>query len=200
MSGYYIMKALEDAGRTAYQSTGRHGSTVFVKMIIARGHLSVLEHISVSACIVCDRGVSHEFVRHRIASYTQESTRFCNYTGERFGKQITVIMPHFLGGLKGHPKYRAWCEAMRVAEQQYFELIELGCSPQDARSVLPNSLRTEIVATLNLRAWLHFFALRRSKAAHPDMQVIANLLWKSFTVQLPVIFNDGKEETNEDTS
>lgn len=152
--GAEILKRIEPAGRICYKSEDRitdESAENFVRMLIERGHESVLEHESITVRFVCDRGVSHEIVRHRIASFSQESTRYCNYSGNRFGNQITFIKPCFLD--EGTGGYKLWKQAMFVAEKEYFELLNWGCTPQEARSVLPNSTKTEIVMTANLREW-----------------------------------------------
>ena len=148
----------------------------------------MLEHEKITVSIICDRGVTHELVRHRIASYSQESTRYCNYTNEKFGSELTFIKPCFWA--EGDPNYRIWEEQMRQAEQAYNALIAAGASPQEARSVLPNSLKTEIVVTMNLREWRHFFRLRTAPAAHPQMREMAELLLEAFRNGVPVIFDD----------
>lgn len=189
----YILSQIEKAGRTAYKSEDKitdTSSKAFIMMIISRGHLSVLEHQSVTVRIICDRGISHEIVRHRIAAYTQESTRYCNYTKGKFGNEITVIKPCTL--LEETESYKAWEEAMQNAEEAYNKMIALGNSPQIARSVLPNSLKTEIVVTMNLREWRHFFTLRTSIAAHPQMREIAVPLLQEFQNMIPVVFDDFK--------
>lgn len=187
----YIMKQIELAGRTAYKSEDKitpDSAKDFIKMISGRGHLSVIEHQSVTVRIICDRGVSHEIVRHRLASYTQESTRYCNYTKGKFGSEITVIEPCFWS--QEEEKYQVWKQTLEQIEAGYNKLIELGATPQEARSVLPNSLKTEIVVTMNLREWRHFFTLRTSPAAHPQMREVAIPLLKEFQKLIPVIFND----------
>lgn len=191
VNGDYILKQIELAGRTAYKSEDKitHDSANdFVKMIIKRGHLSVLEHQFVTVRIRCDRGVSHEIVRHRLASYTQESTRYCNYTKGKFGSEITVIEPCFWS--QDDEKYRVWKQIIEQIESSYNKLIELGSTPQEARSVLPNSLKTEIVVTMNLREWRHFFTLRTSPAAHPQMREVAIPLLKEFKKLIPMVFDD----------
>jgi len=191
IDGQEILKQIELAGRTAYKSEDRitnNSAEKFVKMIIDRGHLSVIEHYSVTVRIICDRGVSHEIVRHRLASYTQESTRYCNYTKGKFGNEITVIKPCFWDD--NDEKYLVWKQAIEQAEKSYNKLIELGAKPQEARSILPNSLKTEIVMTMNLREWHHFFILRTSKAAHPQMREIAIQLLKEFRKKIPVVFDE----------
>lgn len=191
VDGDYILKQIELAGRTAYKSEDKitpDSAKDFVKMISGRGHLSVIEHQSVTVRIICDRGVSHEIVRHRLASYTQESTRYCNYTKGKFGSEITVIEPCFWAPNDG--KYQVWKQTIEQIEASYNKLIELGATPQEARSVLPNSLKTEIVVTMNLREWRHFFTLRTSQAAHPQMREIAIPLLKEFQKLIPVVFDD----------
>ena len=155
----------------------------------------MIEHEAVTVRMVCDRGVTHEIVRHRIASYSQESTRYCNYAGDKFGSQITVIDP--AGGFtydpdneKDRARYAVWKEAMENAEKSYFRMIELGATPQEARAVLPNSLKTEIVITMNLRSWRNFFRLRCDDHAHPQMREVAGIALKVFQEKLPIFFSD----------
>lgn len=195
INGEEILKKIEKAGRTCYKSEERitaDSAKEFIKKILASGHESVIEHEKVTVRIICDRGVSHEIVRHRIASYSQESTRYCNYSKNKFGKEITVIDPCFWksGGETDHKKYKIWKEAMGASEKAYLELMELRASPQEARDVLPNSLKTEIVITMNLREWRHFFKLRTSNAAHSQMREITRPLLDEFKKQIPVVFDD----------
>jgi thymidylate synthase (FAD) len=189
-----MLRRIENAGRTAYKSEGcisEDSAVKFVKMLVARKHLSVLEHVSVSARVICDRGASHEMVRHRIASFTQESTRYCNYSQNRFGGEVMFVLPSFLHDKPDdHPLFQKWEGAMRDAERTYLEMIELGAKPEEARSVLPNSLKTEIVMTMNLRGWRHFFALRTAPAAHPDIRMVANMLLADFRRHVPVVFDE----------
>lgn len=187
----YILKQLELAGRTAYKSENqitKNSASDFIKMIINKGHLSVIEHQFITVRIICDRGISHEIVRHRLASYTQESTRYCNYSKGKFGNEITLIKPCFWD--INNEKYLIWKKTMKVIENAYNKLIELGATPQEARSILPNSLKTEIVVTMNLREWLHFFQLRTSSHAHPQMRQITLPLLKEFQKILPIVFNN----------
>ena len=190
INGNEILKHLEKAGRTSYKSEDKitdDSSSKFVEMIMNRGHLSVIEHAFVTVRVICDRGVSHEIVRHRLASYTQESTRYCNYAEGKFGSEITVIKPCFWS--EDDIKYKVWKQTIELIEIAYNELVELGASPQEARSILPNSLKTEIVMTMNLREWHHFFTLRTSPAAHPQMREIAIPLLKEFQKKVPVILD-----------
>lgn len=193
--GENILKKIEKAGRTAYKSEDKiteDSSKNFLQMLIKRGHHSVIEHHSITVKVICDRGVSHEIVRHRIASYTQESTRYCNYTKGKFGGEISVIKPCFWDESKkpDSKMYQIWQNTVEQIEKAYISLIDAGASPQEARSILPNSLKTEIVITMNLREWRHFFTLRTSKMAHPQMREIAIPLLKEFQKRIPVIFDD----------
>ena len=191
----YILKQIEKAGRTAYKTEDKittGSAKKFVKKILDMGHESVIEHYNITVRIICDRGVTHEIVRHRMASYTQESTRYCNYSAGKFGGEITIIKPCFWNSDNeaDKKKYEIWEKAMKEAEKAYLELINLGASPQEARSVLPNSLKTEILITMNLREWRHFLKLRTSNTSHPQMREIARPLLDEFKKQVPVIFDD----------
>ena len=189
--GHEMLKKIERAGRICYKSEDKisDGSAEkFVGNIIKNGHESVLEHEKISVKVICDRGVSHEIVRHRIASYSQESTRYCNYNKNQFGNEITVIKPLYWE--KDSREYLVWKESMEMSEKAYMDLIELGASPQEARSVLPNSLKTEIVITMNLREWRHFFALRTSERAHPQMREIAYMMLNEFKRRVPIVFDN----------
>ena len=191
IDGQAILKKLERIGRTCYKSEGNiteDSAEKFVKNIMNRNHMSVIEHESISVRIICDRGVTHEIVRHRIASYSQESTRYCNYSNDKFGNELTFIKPCFFD--EGSEGYEIWEKSMQNIENEYMELIEVGAKPQEARSILPNSIKTEIVMTMNLREWRHFFKLRCDKAAHPQMREIANMILKEFKEKIPVIFDD----------
>jgi len=194
-SGLTVMKRIEEAGRVCYKSEGRiteDSYDKFIRGIVKRGHESVLEHCSVTVKFICDRGVSHEIVRHRLASYSQESTRYCNYSGDQFGNEITVIKPCFWDD--DSMNYFYWTGACEDAESDYFKLLDNGASPQEARSVLPNSLKTEVVMTANIREWRHFFRLRCSKAAHPQMQEVAKMALEEFYRYMPALFEDVYKE------
>ena len=190
-NGRAIMANIAAAGRVCYQSEPKTDDVTFVRNLIARGHESVLEHEKISVRIICDRGVSHELVRHRIASYSQESTRYCNYSKDKFGNELTFIRPPWVDLGAHYPSASsAWLYMMLEIESQYMNLMERGWTPEQARTVLPNSLKTEIVMTMNLRKWRHFFRLRCAPAAHPQMRQIANMLLESFRECVPVIFDD----------
>ena len=184
-----IMEKIERAARTCYKSEGKieEGSAEkLIRSCIKRGHESVIEHASVTLRFVCDRGVSHEIVRHRIASYSQESTRYVNYKDG-----IEFIRPCFW---ENDPeKARIWKTHMEFSEVCYGNLIKFGATPQEARSVLPNSTKTELVVTMNLREWRHFLKLRCSTAAHPQMRQVACMARDILKAELPVIFEDIEE-------
>ena len=191
IDGGEILKKIERIGRVCYKSEDRisdSSAETFVRNIVKSGHESVLEHVSITVKVICDRGVSHEIVRHRIASYTQESTRYCNYRNGKFKGEITVIEPCFWE--EGTYQYNSWKTAAEMAEKAYMSMIENGATPQEARSVLPNSLKTELVMTMNLREWRYFLKLRTEKNAHPQMREIASMILKEFKGKIPVIFED----------
>jgi len=178
---------IERAGRTCYKSEDKitpGSSEKFIRMIVARGHFSVLEHATATLRFVCDRGVTHEMVRHRTAAYSQESTRYCNYAKDKFGNEISVIEPPFANDALRDE----WRKAMEAAEASYLRLLEAGAPPELARGVLPNSLATEIVMTSNFRNWLHFFEQRCSKAAHPQIREVANLALTILQKEAPAVF------------
>ena len=186
-----ILKHIELCGRTCYKSEKKitdESCRTFVQSIIKRGHEAVLEHFNITVMFICDRGVSHEIVRHRLASYCQESTRYCNYSKDDFSGEITVVEPFYLQ--PDTLAYNAWKEACEAAEAAYFSLLDWGCTPQEARAVLPNSLKTEVVMTANLREWRHFFKLRCATAAHPQMREVATPLLAVMQKKLPIVFDD----------
>ena len=191
IDGMAMLKKIEAAARTCYKSEQKITDDSALKMVsnlISRGHESALEHEKISVRIICDRGVSHEIVRHRIASYSQESTRFCNYNDGRFGGELTFIRPCFWP--KDSKFYKAWELTMSGLEDVYLGMIKEGATPQEARAVLPNSLKTEIVVTMNLREWRHFFFLRTARDAHPQMREIACPMVQKFMELVPVVFDD----------
>lgn len=190
VDGTALLQKIELAGRVCYKSEAKitpDSAAGFVRRILENGHESVLEHEKLTARIVCDRGVSHEIVRHRIASYSQESTRYCNYAQEKFGRELTFIRPCFWQ--EEPEKYQIWQETMAEIERNYFRLLDLGAAPQEARSILPNSLKTELAVTMNLREWRHFFRLRTDSASHPQMRETACALLEDFRARVPILFD-----------
>ena len=191
LDGAGILKKIEKIARVCYKSEDKitEGSAEkMVKALITRGHEAMLEHFSFSVKFIVDRGVSHEIVRHRLASFAQESTRYCNY-----GKSdsITVIRPCYFK--EDTPDMDNWAESCMRAESTYLNLLKDGVTPEKARAVLPNSLKTEIVVTMNLRNWRHFFKLRAvgiTGAPHPQMLEVTVPLLKELTTVIPVVFDD----------
>lgn len=191
--GMEILRRIELSGRTCYKSSGfcedvwdKDRTLKFIQHLIERGHESVLEHEKITVRFVVDRGVSHELVRHRIASFSQESTRYCNYSKEKFGNEITVIEPPDLTA----EARKFWAWGVEGAEKAYLSMINEGCSAQIARSVLPTCLKTEIVVTANVREWRHIFKLRTAEAAHPQMREVMIPLMKDLRDMIPVVFHD----------
>ena len=185
----YLEQIIERAGRVCYKSEDRitdDSAIAFIARLAESKHESVLEHGAITVLFVCDRGVSHELVRHRIASFSQESTRYCNYSKDKFGQEITVIRPCFWE--ERTSGWNIWSHACRTAENDYFALLANGASPQEARSVLPNSLKTEIVVTANPREWRHILKLRTAPSAHPQMREIMDTVAAQFAERWPSLF------------
>lgn len=199
------LKHIEKIGRVCYKSEEKitedgESAKKFVKMLIDRDHQAMIEHSSLTVKFMVDRGVSHELVRHRIASFAQESTRYVNYSLDKFGNEINVI--DIRSGIKLDNKIKnmdaetieliisEWLLAMEDAEKHYMKMVELGVTPQIARSVLPNSTKTEITITANYREWRNFFKLRVPSTAHPQMREVTIPLLKELKTMLPVIFDD----------
>lgn len=186
-----VLKKIERYARICYKSEDKLGDQVnenFLAGIIKHGHESVIEHEKITLMFITDRGITHEIVRHRLGSYSQESTRYCNYANDKFGNEITVIEPFYY---RDRPEeYEIWKKACEEAQKNYFALLQAGSRPQEARSVLPNSLKTEIAVTYNLREWRHFLKLRCGKGAHPQIKEIAIPLLLFFKEILPTIFAD----------
>ena len=194
-----ILNLLEKAARTCYKSEDQisQGSAEqLLKRLMKTGHESVIEHISITVRLICDRGVTHEIVRHRLCSFSQESTRYANYSKDKFGSEITVIRPFFFKtGSKG---YKLWEASMQASEAAYLSLLENGAKAQEARSVLPSSLKADIVITANIREWRHIFKLRCSKASHPQMRQSMLPLLDRFYKEMPVLFDSIYDKFAED--
>jgi len=188
---------VERAGRICYKSeTGITPTSAepFVCMLRDRGHTAMFDHVSASVRITCDRGISHEIVRHRIAAYAQESTRFCNYSKGKFDGELTFIIPNYLSDcgtdeLLKKQRY-IWHLAMQDAEDSYMSMLKAGAPPEHARSVLPNSLKTEIIVTMDFTSWRHFFKLRAANVAHPQMRDLTRNMLATFVAMWPDFFDD----------
>lgn len=186
---------IESAGRVCYKSEDRitEGSADrFIRRLIESHHESVLEHGSVSVRFIVDRGVSHELVRHRLASFSQESTRYVNYSKEKYGGELTVIEPCFLEPLSAD--WWEWWGACYDGEIRYLRMIARGRTPQEARCVLPTSTKTELVMSANVREWRHVFGMRCAPAAHPQMREVMIPLREEFAQRWPAVFGDLVEE------
>lgn len=190
IDGDRILKNIERYTRVCYKSEGKTTDTSapdFVRRIYnTRKHKGIIEHEFVTVRFICDRGVSHEIVRHRMASYLQESTRYVNYDN----RGMEFIRPPWVELDDPSALDSAWISAMNHAEMYYNTLIRMGWKPEQARSVLPNSLKTEVVCTMNLGSWHHFFELRTAAGAHPQMRQLARPLLDEFKQKIPVIFED----------
>lgn len=181
-------KAIEIAARTCYKSvnTGEPSGDWIKRTLIKPGHHAMLEHACASLRFITDRGVTHEYVRHRLSAYAQESTRYCNYSKEKFGREITVIEPPGLDDVG----YRHWRMSCEMSEASYFSMLDAGCPPQIARSVLPTCLKAEIVGTCNLREWRHIFIMRTSKKAQPQIREVMRMAFDILYRECPSIFED----------
>jgi thymidylate synthase (FAD) len=194
INGQEILKKIETVGRTCYKSEDKikdDSAEKFVAGLIKRGHEAILEHASITIKFVVDRGISHELVRHRLASFAQESTRYCNYAKDDFGNEITFIIPEYLD--YNSPQWNIWKNTMKECEKAYFKLLDVGLKPEEARAVLPNSLKTEVVMTANLREWRHFFKLRAANTtgkAHPQMLEVTIPLLEELKQLIPIVFDD----------
>lgn len=199
INGNEVLKTIEKIARVCYKSEDKVAPVSYMKMIkglILSGHEAMLEHYSFSVKFVIDRGISHEIVRHRMASFAQESTRYCNYSKDRFDNQITFIEPC---GMSEEQRIE-WLCACKQAEAAYFTLLDMGATPQEARAVLPNSLKTEIVMTANLREWRHFFKLRAAGTTgkpHPQMLEVTVPLLEELKRLIPIVFDDIEVLNNE---
>lgn len=197
LDGAAILKKIERVARVCYKSEEKAGEGTAEKLVsslIRSKHDAMLEHYSFSVLFTVDRGVSHELVRHRVASFAQESTRYCNYGHEG---EITVILPVFfdtgMGVNSNSIVFEEWKQSCEVAERKYISLLEKGATPQEARAVLPNSLKTDIVVTANLREWRHILSLRAvgtTGKPHPQMREVMIPLLEDLKERIPVIFDD----------
>lgn len=208
IDGITILKTIEQVSRTCYLSEPNiteDSYKTFITKLIKRGHHAMLEFGGmITVRFIVDRGVSHELVRHRVASFAQESTRYCNYGKD---EHITFIIPNYFKsqeeqiisglvpfeGMKGNTEDAneyLWKHSCSICEVNYNALLRNGWTPQQARSVLPNSLKTEINVSANIREWRHIFKLRIAKAAHPQMREVMIPLLAEFKQLIPIIFDD----------
>ena len=222
-NGIWVLKDMEEDARTCYKSEDRitedgESARKLIKRLIDSGHEAMLEGFDIKVRFICDRGISHELVRHRLCSFSQESTRYCNYAQGKFGSNITVIEPVIFEELNEEEKdeafeyleryvfdndedsfidlsdalqnYARWRFACYQGECSYLEMIQNGIPPEIARSVLPTCLKTEINMKANLREWRHILELRTSERAHPEMRRIMIPLLCELHGKIPVVFDD----------
>lgn len=202
-----VLDTIEKVGRTCYKSENlitEDSAEGFVRRLIQRGHEAMIEHAGVTLRFFNDRGISHEEVRHRIASFAQESTRYCNYSKDKFDGEVTYIDIERGMELDGTVSkldektqlaiYHEWLRACLDAEEHYMKMLALGATPQIARSVLNNSTKTEICITMNFREWRHFIALRNDPAAHPQIREVAQQALDMLYGKYPVFFEQFVKE------
>lgn len=198
------LKDIEYYGRVCYKSEVKMTEATlnqFLALRISGGHESIIEHFVFTVRFIIDRGVSHELVRHRLAAFSQESTRYCSYNKDKFGNQVTFILPNWLQDIEpgeytsldlrqySEPS-AAWLLTMFSIESRYMEMINnFKWTAQQARSILPNSLKTEIVVTANLREWRHIFKMRTAMDAHPQMREVMVPLLEELKIKIPVVFD-----------
>ena len=197
--GIKELQQIERVARVCYKSEDKitpdgESAKKLVGFLVKQGHEAMLEHSQLSVLFTCDRGIANELVRHRIASFAQESTRYCNYSKEKFGGELSFIIPHYLfdstGSEKSRRMYAQWESSCKDDENYYMHLIDLGMRPEQARCVLPLCLKTEIVVTANYREWSNIFKLRTPVAAHPQMRELMCPLLKELQSKIPVVFDD----------
>lgn len=194
--GVAMLKRIEKYARVCYKSEDLITDDSYIKfltnIVLTNHHESIIEHEHIAVKFTIDRGVLLELTRHRLASFTVSSTRYCNYSKDKFGNEITLIDPsnHF----KTQEAHLVWDNLVEASQEAYMKLLEIGESPQMARSILPNSLMTEVVMTANLREWRHVLELRTAKNAHPQMSEVMIPLLKKFQNRIPLLFDHIKPE------
>ena len=201
--GIKELQQIERVARVCYKSEDKitpdgESAKKLVRFLVKQGHEAMLEHSQLSVLFTCDRGVANELVRHRIASFAQESTRYCNYSKEKFGGELNFIRPYYIDVTDTDKKYESaeytpggiWLDSCESAEILYKDMIARGMRPEQARCVLPLCLKTEIVVTANYREWRNIFKLRTPVAAHPQMRELMCPLLKELQSKIPVVFDD----------
>lgn len=193
-AGIALLKHIEWAGRISHRSEDAQTDDSYARflraVVLGKGDWSIVEHASVTVDAVIDRGITHEWVRHRIGAYTQESTRFVNYEKKM---PPSFIMPVGLS----IDAAMCWRDSIRDAEDGYRLLVNSGCTPQIARSVFPNALASRIVTTYNLRNWRHFFLMRTTREAHPQMRQVTIPLLAEFQAKIPILYEDIEPEATQ---
>jgi thymidylate synthase (FAD) len=182
-------KLIEAAGRTCYKSECKitdDSAYEFVRMIVKRRHYSVIEHAVATFRIVTDRAIAQELTRHRLASYSMESTRYVSYGEDERGGELSFVAPSGMDSWQ----YAQWLESCRIAEMQYMQLIEQGARPEQARSVLPLCAKCELVMTANFREWMHVLKLRCNTAAHPEIATLCKIIGEQLSGECPEVFGE----------
>lgn len=182
-------RLLKTSARAEFWAEKKKGNIdiSLLKNILGSVHSSVLEHCTISVIMRTNRGMSHELVRHRVgAAYSQESSRYCNYSKNKFNNKVTMLKPFFY---KNEEQYKIWKENVELAAKGYFDLLKMATT-EEARELLPNSTETEIAVTYNINAWRHFLNLRASQKAHPEIRRMAMILLIEFARRIPVLFDD----------
>lgn len=192
--GIKELQQIERVARVCYKSEDKitpdgESAKKLVGFLVKQGHEAMLEHSQLSVLFTCDRGIANELVRHRIASFAQESTRYCNYSKEKFGGELSFIRPYYIDDLS-EEACDAISDSCLWAEKLYLQLIKEGLRPEQARCVLPLCLKTEIVVTANYREWRNIFKLRTPVAAHPQMRELMCPLLLEVQKKIPVVFDD----------
>ena len=205
IDGIKLMKNLEFAAKQCYRTQGNiteNSYKHFLRNCLSRGHESVIEHEKVSIRMCCDIGVYKDLTRHRHASFSIESTRYCNYSKDKFGNEIKFIEPIFydnrhpdeyngIEDIRNALKTEYWVECMKNIEASYMQMNQIqGTTPDELRMLLPHSTAAELYMTANLREWRHILSLRAQKETHPSVQQVMIPLLRYFQETMPELFED----------
>ena len=192
LNGTQILKRIEKIARTCYKSEDKiseddSSARKLVTNLINSKHEAMLEFVDITVKFTCSRSIAQEITRHRLASFAMESQRYCAYNKDKFGNEVTFVLPSWVND---NESTELFIQTLKNTELTYFELLNKGLKAQEAREILPNATKTELNMKANLREWRHFFNLRCSQAAHPDIRVLALDLLKQFHERIPIIFDD----------
>ena len=201
IDGKKILKHIELCARNCYKSEGNITEDIssaerMINKLIEMGHTAMIEHYSITFKMLCDIGVYKDLTRHRMCSWAIESTRYCNYSKDKFGNEITFIKP--VNIKDNTDEYAIWYNTMSEIEQSYNEMAKLGCTPDQLRMLLPHSTAASVICTCNIRELRHIFGLRCAKAAHPSVRQIMLMTLNEFHKRIPLLFDDLYEQFKED--
>ena len=191
IDGVYICKFIEKCARNCYRSEGKLTEDSYKKLLpklIQSGHIAMLEHFSITVRMTMNVGCYKDLTRHRCASYAIESTRWCNYSDEKFGSELAMIDPIHIDHNK--EEFRVWKETMQAIEDGYNKMAALGCKPDALRELLPHSAKGDVIMTANIREWRHVFNVRCKKNVAPELQYVLGLVLKEFKAKIPILFDD----------